>query len=97
MGDVQVTPLTVDTHTARIDLMFSLAGRLTEAGEPAGIAGTVEFRTDVFDAASIETMIERFSGCWGNDCGPDAAAVLDRSARCRLSRPAWMRSATGRC
>ena len=32
----------------------------TEAGEPAGIGGTVEFRTDVFDAASIETLIERF-------------------------------------
>ena len=26
---------------------------------PPGSAGTVEFRTDVFDAASIETLIER--------------------------------------
>ena len=49
----------VDTHTARMDLTFSLAEQLTEAGEPAGIGGTVEFRTDVFDAASIETLIER--------------------------------------
>ena len=31
-----------------------------EAGEPAGIGGVVEFRTDVFDAASIEALIERF-------------------------------------
>ena len=30
-----------------------------EAGEPAGIGGAVEFRTDVFDAASIEALIER--------------------------------------
>ena len=52
MGDVQVTPLPADTHTARMDLMFSLAERWTEAGEPAGIGGTVEFRTDVFDTAS---------------------------------------------
>ena len=49
----------VDTHTARMDLMFSLAERFTDTGEPAGIGGTVEFRTDVFDAASIETLIGR--------------------------------------
>ena len=59
MGDLQVTPLPVDTHTARMDLTFSLAERCTEAGEPAGIGGAVEFRTDVFDAASIEALIER--------------------------------------
>ena len=52
-------PLPVDTHTARMDLTFSLAERWTEAGEPAGIGGVVEFRTDVFDAASIEALIER--------------------------------------
>ena len=60
LGDVQVTPLPVDTQTARMDLTFSLAERWTEAGEPAGISGAVEFRTDVFDAASIEALIERF-------------------------------------
>ena len=59
LGDLQVTPLPVDTHTARMDLVFSLAERWSEAGEPAGIGGTVEFRTDVFDAHSIETLIER--------------------------------------
>ena len=56
---MQVTPLPADTHTARMDLSFSLAERWTEAGEPAGIGGTVEFRTDVFDADSIEALIER--------------------------------------
>ena len=59
LGDLQVTPLPADTHTARMDLVFSLAERWTEAGEPAGIGGAVEFRTDVFDAASIEALIER--------------------------------------
>ena len=59
LGDVQVTPLPADTHTARMDLTFSLAERWSEAGEPAGICGEVEFRTDVFDAASIEALIER--------------------------------------
>ena len=60
LGDLQVTPLPVDTHTARTDLTFALAERWSETGEPAGIGGAVEFRTDVFDAASIEALIERF-------------------------------------
>ena len=60
LGDLQATPIPADTHTARMDLTFSLAERFTEAGEPAGIGGALEFRTDVFDADSIEVLIERF-------------------------------------
>jgi amino acid adenylation domain-containing protein/thioester reductase-like protein/non-ribosomal peptide synthase protein (TIGR01720 family) len=60
VGDLQVSLLPLDTHTARMDLTISLAERFSEAGEPAGISGTVEFRTDVFDAASIQTLVERF-------------------------------------
>ncbi|MGN6335504.1 amino acid adenylation domain-containing protein [Mycobacterium sp.] len=59
LGDLQVAQLPVETCTARMDLTFSLAEQWTEAGEPAGIGGTVEFRTDVFDAASIEALIGR--------------------------------------
>ncbi|MDQ2635601.1 MAG: amino acid adenylation domain-containing protein, partial [Actinomycetota bacterium] len=59
LGDLAVSQLPLDTHTARMDLSFSLAERWTETGEAAGIAGTVEFRTDVFDTASIEALIER--------------------------------------
>ncbi|KPN56092.1 hypothetical protein AN931_13430, partial [Mycobacterium intracellulare subsp. chimaera] len=59
LGDVRVTPLPVDTQVARMDLVFSLAERWDEEGGPAGIGGMVEFRTDVFDADSVETLIER--------------------------------------
>ena len=59
LGEVRVTPLPADTRTARMDLVFSLAERWSEAGEPAGIGGAMEFRTDVFDAASIQALIER--------------------------------------
>ncbi|OBI76402.1 non-ribosomal peptide synthetase [Mycobacterium sp. E740] len=59
LGDVDVTPLPADTDTARVDLTFSLAERWNEAGQPAGIGGDVEFRTDVFDAASVEALVER--------------------------------------
>ncbi|WP_156660820.1 non-ribosomal peptide synthetase, partial [Mycobacterium sp. 852002-10029_SCH5224772] len=59
LGDVQVTPLPVDTQVARMDLVWSLSERWNGDGGPAGIGGMVEFRTDVFDADSIETLIER--------------------------------------
>ncbi|WP_157517081.1 non-ribosomal peptide synthetase [Mycobacterium sp. MS1601] len=58
LGDLQVTPMPVDTRTARMDLTFTMAERWTD-GEPAGIAGAVEFRTDVFDEATIISLVER--------------------------------------
>ncbi len=60
LGDLEVTPMDADTQTARMDLSFSLAEHRTRDGEPAGIGGTVEFRTDVFDPASIERLLGRF-------------------------------------
>ena len=59
LGDLQVTPLPVDMQTARMDLAFSLSERWTEDGEADGIGGIVEFRTDVFDPASVEVMVSR--------------------------------------
>src|SRR5262249_6564548 len=59
LGDLQATSMPLDTHTARTDLSFSLGERRSETGEPEGIWGGVEFRTDVFDAESIELLIGR--------------------------------------
>ncbi|WP_179963642.1 amino acid adenylation domain-containing protein [Mycobacterium marseillense] len=59
LEDLQVTRLPADTQSARMDLTFTLAERWNSAGEPAGIVGDVEFRTDVFDAATIQALIER--------------------------------------
>ena len=89
LGDLQVTPLPADTHTARMDLTFSLAERWTETGEPAGIGGAVEFRTDVFDAASIETLIERLQRVLeAMTADPTRAVVVDGCARRRRACPA---------
>ncbi|ORB10750.1 non-ribosomal peptide synthetase, partial [Mycobacterium noviomagense] len=60
LGDVEASLLPVDTRSARMDLTFFLGERWGENGEPAGISGVVEYRTDVFDAASIGALIERF-------------------------------------
>ncbi len=59
LGDLEVTPIPVDTHTARMDLAFHLAESWGADGEPAGIGGTVEFRTDVFEADTIANLIGR--------------------------------------
>ncbi len=102
LGDVQVTPLPVVTRTARMDLAFSLVERWTRTGEPAGISGTVEYHTDVFDADSIRTLVRwltrmleavtddparRFSSI--RLLGPSERARLDEMGnRAVLSRPA---------
>ncbi len=59
LGDLRVTPMPLHTNTARMDLTFSLAERFTESGQRAGIAVTAEYRTDVFNADTVEAMIER--------------------------------------
>ncbi|WP_040631876.1 non-ribosomal peptide synthetase, partial [Mycobacterium colombiense] len=89
LGDVQVTPLPLETQVARMDLVFSLAERWTDDGQPAGIAGTVEFRTDVFDAASIETLVARLrqvlSGMADDPARPlSSIDILDASEHTRL-------------
>ena len=59
LGDLHVTPMPVNTKTARMDLTFSLGERWTADGRAAGISGTVEFRTDLYDAASVEALVGR--------------------------------------
>ncbi|GBE68122.1 hypothetical protein MFM001_45840 [Mycobacterium sp. MFM001] len=89
LGDLHVRPMSVETRTARMDLAFSLGERWTETGEPAGISGTVEFRTDVFDAASIEALIERLRrvlvAMTANPAGAlSSLDLLDESEHSRL-------------
>ena len=59
LGNVEATQLEVQTHTARMDLAIALGERWSADGEPAGIGGSVEFRTDVFDQATIERLVAR--------------------------------------
>ncbi|OBF13812.1 hypothetical protein A5730_02295 [Mycobacterium sp. ACS4054] len=59
LSGLDVTTVAAHTHSARMDLAFSLTERFTPTGEPAGIHVDVEYRTDVFDAATIDTLIQR--------------------------------------
>ncbi|WP_443677669.1 amino acid adenylation domain-containing protein [Mycobacterium barrassiae] len=60
LGEVCAEALPVATRTARMDLSFSLSERFSDDGAPAGITGTVEFRTDVYDPETIQTLIHRW-------------------------------------
>ncbi|WP_281893155.1 non-ribosomal peptide synthetase [Phytohabitans aurantiacus] len=46
-------PVPVHTGTSRLDLSFSLAE------EDGGIAGTVEYRTDLYDRSTVESLVGR--------------------------------------
>ncbi|KKC04610.1 non-ribosomal peptide synthetase, partial [Mycobacterium nebraskense] len=59
LGDLQVAQMPIATHTARMDLTFNLGERFTGSFEPAGISGTVEFRTDVFELRTIASLVGR--------------------------------------
>ncbi|BBC66324.1 hypothetical protein MMRN_32200 [Mycobacterium marinum] len=95
LGDVQVTALPVDTGSARIDLAFC-GERWTEAGSPLGLVG-VEFRTDVFDAGSIEMLIERLGRVLVAMTGDVGCGFRRWMCWIRWSVFGWMGGVIGRC
>jgi amino acid adenylation domain-containing protein len=50
---------TLNTDTAKFDLLFNLAEYYDEAGEHVGVAGFVEFATSLFDRSTVEATVER--------------------------------------
>ncbi|MEU8878302.1 amino acid adenylation domain-containing protein, partial [Streptomyces javensis] len=53
-------PLWVRMDTAKFDLSFMLAETPADGGGPAGIHGTLEYATDLFDRESVEAIAARF-------------------------------------
>ena len=97
LGDLQITQLPLDNHTAKMDLTFSLAERWTKTGEPAGIGGAVEFRTALFDAGSVAVLVGRLERLLVAMVANPARRVssidvLDEREHVRL-----VRSVIGRC
>ncbi|MEU6239136.1 AMP-binding protein, partial [Kitasatospora sp. NPDC047058] len=56
---LQVGELETGTTTAKFDLVFSLAERHAEDGSPAGIDAFVQYASDLYDRATVETMVAR--------------------------------------
>ncbi|MFI6876342.1 amino acid adenylation domain-containing protein [Streptomyces sp. NPDC050400] len=50
----------IDAQTAKFDLSFSFTERRGADGSPQGMAGLVEFATDVFDEETVVALTQRF-------------------------------------
>ncbi|MFJ6775801.1 amino acid adenylation domain-containing protein, partial [Kitasatospora sp. NPDC091257] len=57
---LEVEPLSGDQRPAKFDLDVQLAERFDAQGRPAGLAGSITYAADLFDAATVEAMAERF-------------------------------------
>jgi pristinamycin I synthase-3/4 len=57
---LEVTAQPVDTQTAKFDLVVELGEHHDRNAEPAGINGRIHYATDLFDHASIETIVARW-------------------------------------
>ncbi|WP_330347951.1 non-ribosomal peptide synthase/polyketide synthase [Streptomyces sp. NBC_00582] len=58
---LRVAPLTVPTGTAKFDLGFNLYERHRADGTPAGIAGAVEYATDLYDRDTVADLVDRWT------------------------------------
>ncbi|MFK0100568.1 non-ribosomal peptide synthase/polyketide synthase [Streptomyces sp. NPDC091040] len=57
---LRVEELPSASATAKLDLIFTMAERHTEDGTPDGLHGTVEYAVDLYDPATVETMLARW-------------------------------------
>ncbi|MFJ6384928.1 non-ribosomal peptide synthase/polyketide synthase [Kitasatospora sp. NPDC092039] len=61
MPGLDVRPELVGTGTARFDLFFSLTESHGADGEPTGIDAYVEYATELFDAATVDALVHRWT------------------------------------
>jgi amino acid adenylation domain-containing protein len=56
-----VLPLAVGAGTSRIDLFISVVEQRGEKSVPAGLRGSIEYSTDLFDRGTVERLAERWT------------------------------------
>ncbi|MFF7459766.1 amino acid adenylation domain-containing protein, partial [Kitasatospora sp. NPDC008115] len=61
LPDLQVRPEETRTSTSRLDLLISLGEEYDVERAPTGISGFIEFSTDLYDRATIQTLVERWT------------------------------------
>ncbi|WP_031470886.1 non-ribosomal peptide synthetase, partial [Sciscionella sediminilitoris] len=72
-----VRPNQVATDTARFDLRIFLDEHRTGEGAPAGVRGSIAFRTDLYDRSTVEEMGARFVRLLEAALGEPAVPVRD--------------------
>ncbi|MGW1241725.1 non-ribosomal peptide synthase/polyketide synthase [Streptomyces bobili] len=66
--------------TAKLDLIFTVSERYAQDGSPEGIDGSVEYTSDLYDPATVETMFGR----WVRLLRAVVADPRSRLSRCDL-------------
>ena len=56
---VTISGVLAPTGSAKFDLSFAVTEQFTPAGQPAGLAGDIEYATDLFDPATIDGIAAR--------------------------------------
>nr|WP_318580721.1 condensation domain-containing protein [Mycobacterium liflandii] len=59
LGQARISPYPVATHTARMDLVISVGEHPTSPDTAPALTGTIEYRTDVYNPTTIETLATR--------------------------------------
>ncbi|MEU7579736.1 non-ribosomal peptide synthase/polyketide synthase [Streptomyces sp. NPDC041068] len=60
LHDQEVADYPLDHHSAKFDLSLHLVEVESDEGGPAGIAGALEYATELFDAATVERIALRY-------------------------------------
>ncbi|MFG1670714.1 amino acid adenylation domain-containing protein [Streptomyces sp. Y7] len=84
-----VTRMAARTEVAKFDLSLTLGEGHTPSGEAAGMRGSLEFRTELFDRETAESVVTRLLGVLGSvTADPDlpigGIGLLDPAERHRL-------------
>ncbi|MDC8985761.1 condensation domain-containing protein, partial [Mycobacterium marinum] len=59
LGQARISPYPVATHTARMDLVISVGEHPTSPDTAPALTGTIEYRTDVYNPTTINTLATR--------------------------------------
>ncbi|QYB02783.1 amino acid adenylation domain-containing protein [Rhodococcus sp. USK10] len=83
-----LAPLEIDAHVTKFDLDFSLTDNYDANGAPAGIAGSLTYSTELFDAATAERfarglvrVVEAFATQPGQQVCDVPLLTVDETAR----------------
>ncbi|SDY35488.1 non-ribosomal peptide synthase domain TIGR01720/amino acid adenylation domain-containing protein [Lysobacter sp. yr284] len=74
---LQVSEHPADFRTAKFDLFFSLNERHDADGAPAGLAGNLEYASDLFDESSVARLWQRLLRLLDAACADPARRIAD--------------------
>ncbi|MFJ2746357.1 amino acid adenylation domain-containing protein, partial [Streptomyces sp. NPDC087440] len=97
LPQLTLTGEVTETRSSKFDLILNVTELRDDDGEPAGLAGVLEFSVDLFDRGTVEGLVERFGRVLASvvadaDARVSGLEVLSGAERCELLE---VRNATG--